>query len=256
MKIFFHVLIISCAMLLDAGGQTIYPCKAHTENGDPIEYQLEWEISLTGENFYILFSNDKKPFKEEILYMLIDRVSNESYIPYDSKAFHIDSSLTWIAHNYNLTEPGEYLIYFVNSVQKRMAEQKITVKYKDVSSPLASETSDTYYDNCQILFCEKVISGAAYRTLDEIYLHNGSATIYVLINNFKPLRSKTLSLNIWRKEFDEFLFDEFIESKKFKIDPLWNHTFFKLIFNRVGEYKLAVSNENNILIKYNFLKVF
>lgn len=236
--------------------QTIYPCKTHTREGEPIDYQLEWNISPRGEYISILFSNDEKPFGEELLYLLIDKKSNDSYIPFDSKVISIDSSSTWAAQNYRLSEPGEFLIYFTDSSQKRLAQQKISVDYRATFSYSSNDITDIYYDNCQMLFCERVIAGQTFKVRNDLYLKNGRATIYIYLNNFKSLRTTRLSVMIWRKEPRDFSFNEFVDSKKYKIDPLWPDTFFKYQFNEPGEYKIAVYNDKDALIKYNFIKVF
>ena len=255
MKKYFYTHIVLLIFVSSSWAQTIYPCKAHTESGEPIDYQLEWKISPKGEYINIVFSNDGKEFEEEFLYVLIDKKSGDSYVPHDSKAYHIDPSSTWMVHKYKLTEPGEYLIYFVNSTQKRLAEQKIKVVYQDTHSYSSNDATNVYYDNCQMLMCQRVIGGKPYQVLSDIYLKNGSATVYVYINNFKSFNTRKLTINVWRKEITGFEFDEYVNQRNFRIDPTWNDTFFKYSFTEPGEYKIAVYNEKDILIKFNFIRV-
>jgi hypothetical protein len=146
MKKYFLIHIVLLVIVSYTQAQTIYPCKTHTKDGDPIDYQLEWQISPKGEYIDIVISNDGKAFGEEFLYVLIDKKDGDSYIPLDSKAYHIDPSATWIVHKYKLTEPGEYLIYFVNSSQKRLAQQKIKVTYKDAHPLVPGDKSGVYYN--------------------------------------------------------------------------------------------------------------
>lgn len=256
MRIYLYSYIILLLLGSRLWAQTIYPCQAHTETGEPIEYQLEWTISPKGEYINLLLSNDGKEFGEEFIYFMIDKKAGDSYIPFDSKAYHIEPSTTWIVHNYKLIEPGEFLVYFVNSTQKRIAEQTIKVKYKDIYSYSSDDITDVYYDNCQMVFCQRVLAGKPHRILSKSAIKNGNALVYIYLNNYKSLNSRKLNVQIWRKGTSEFEYSEFEDSKKYRIDPLWNDTYFRYTFTAPGEYKVAVYNERDALIKFNFIRIY
>jgi len=235
--------------------QSIYTCITHTEKGEPVEFAKDWAINPKGQYIDILYQNGK-PFGEEILYLLIDKKADDSYIPFDSKAITVDPKSTWAVHNYKLSEPGEFLVYFMDSSQKRLKETTISVKYRDKYSFSSKDISNVYYDNCQMLFCERVISEKPYKIKNELYLVNGKGTLYAFINNYKPLNTRRLIVQVWRKDFRDFDFNDFVSTKKFKVDPIWVNAFFKITFDEPGEYKVSVYNEGEALIKYNFIKIY
>ena len=248
----FSFLIVASALK----AQTLYTCKAHTENGQPIEYQRNWNINPKGEYIYALLDNENKPLATETLYFMMDKIVEDGVIPYDSKVIKADSTATWIAYNQELSEPGEYLLYFTDTNQKKIASQKITVKYRDRYSFSSNDISNVYYDNCKMVFCQRVIAGKTYKERNDLYLKNGKGMLYCYLNNYKSLNTGTLIVNFWRKDRRSFEYNEIVKTKKYKVDPLWNDTFFKCFFDRPGDYKIAVYNENEALIKYNFVKVY
>lgn len=255
MKLALKYSICFLILLQFLPAQSIYTSVTHTESGEPVDFAREWKINPKGQYIDILYQNDK-PFNQEIIYLLIDKKSDDSYIPFDSKAITIDPEKSWVVHNYKLTEPGEFLIYFMDSSQKRLKEESISVEYRDKYSLSANDISNVYYDNCQMLFCERVIGEKPYKVRNDLHLVNGKGTLYAFLNNYKPLNTRRLIVQVWRKDFRDFEFDDFVITKKYKVNPIWGNTFFKLTFNEPGEYKIYVYNESEALIKYNFLKIY
>lgn len=69
------------------------------------------------------------------------------------------------------------------------------------------------------------------------------------------LNSTKLLVDIWKKENSKFDYDKFVESKKFEMDPTWPDVFFRYKFKEPGEYKIAIYNSNEVLIKSGYIRV-
>jgi hypothetical protein len=86
-------------------------------------------------------------------------------------------------------------------------------------------------------------------------LSQDAGQIYIFLNSNDSLKTSILQMNVWRKTEDSMNFDEFIETKKYKVEPTWFDTFFRYIFKETGEYQVSIYNENEQLIKSNYITV-
>ncbi|OGU59139.1 MAG: hypothetical protein A2V66_12820 [Ignavibacteria bacterium RBG_13_36_8] len=234
--------------------QQIYFCQSHTENGEPINASIIWNLKAWGENIFILYNNGNKPIKEPILYMLIDKYTNDKYYPFDSRAIHIEKQIPWVVQNYKFTEPGKYEVYFMGSTHERLVSARFTINIEETANPQKRQISNFYYDNCELLFCQVVIGGKPYNVKKTISMSAGGST-YIYLNNENPLNTEQLLVNVWRKKNRAFDYDEFIESKKFGMKTEWKDVFFKYKFKAPGEYKISIYNDREIQIKTGFITV-
>jgi len=86
-------------------------------------------------------------------------------------------------------------------------------------------------------------------------LSENNGEIYIKITNFSPLKTEVILVDIWKKEHRSFEYDEYVESKKYRIDPEWKDTFFKYRFPEPGEYKIVIYNQAEVLIKTGYINV-
>lgn len=250
-KIF--LIFIFLANLIPA--QQVYFVDSYTEDGEPIGAKNEWEIKPWGSFIYVLLDVEEEKLKGNVVYLFVDKLEDGEYQPFDSKAINIKYSPKWVVYNYKFTQIGEYDVYFVTEAQKRFAGEKVTIKYEETFTNRRVTTSRTYYDNCRITFCRKVlVGGEPLGVVNSISLSKTS-TIHVLINNYQALNTSKLLVDVWRKKNRMFEYDEFVESKKFRINPDWPDAFFKYIFSRPGEYKFSIYNENEVAIQTGYFTV-
>jgi len=249
-RIFFFLFIFISTVTYS---QEIYVCESHTENGEPIGADIEWEIKPWGSYVYLLY-RQSEPIEGSLVYLLIDKLDNDRYQPFESRAIHLEGKVKWVAQNYKFTQPGEYEVYFMSSNEERLATEIITVTVNE-NFRNALNLSNFYYDNTQLTFCQRVIEGKAYNIKKVLSMSRDAGKVYLYLKNSQPLNTGIIMVNVWRKSDNDFDYGEFVYSKKFKMDKSWPDVFFRLNFPSSGEYQISIYNEEEELIRYGFLKV-
>ena len=69
-KIIFYILFFSSIV----SAQQLYFCKSYTENGKPIDVQINWSIKPWGTQIFALFDNEGKKLENTHLYLFIDKL--------------------------------------------------------------------------------------------------------------------------------------------------------------------------------------
>lgn len=232
--------------------QEIFFCKSISESGKPIDADIKWKIEPYGTTITILFSSKTK-LDNSIYYLFIDKKFVNEFKPYDSKTTRPEESTTWIAYEYKFKEEGEFEIYVMNSNQKILATNHLTTSFSNFynSNTPKEELGYSYYDNSKVIFCERVFTNKPYNT----FLSTSVGRVYVYLDNAKSLNTDIILVYIYKKKNRAFEYDEFVESKKFRVEPTWNNTYFKYSFKQPGDYKILIYNKNEQPIKNGFLKV-
>jgi len=261
-KNYKHMKLIQLIFLLAAFsfsgllGQTLYVAETVTENGEPIGAFNYWKIKPWGKSLFIILDNEGNEINDNIIYLFVDKKNDESYAPFDSKAVTIESSATWVSYNYKFTESGEYEIYFINTSQEKLASLKISIESEEHAYTEAA-TRSRYYDNSKIIFCAKVLfGGTTLGVRNRTAFQESSGLIYLKLENYAPLKTSIILVDVWRKKNRTFEYDEFIESKKYRVDPEWPDTFFKYQFSETGQYKFAIYNENEVQIVSGYFTIY
>ena len=244
----FKFLLLTLFLIVsNLSAQQIYFSKAHTESGEPIDAVNRFTIEPSGGSIYILMRDENNNIEDEILYIFIDKKFDNDYKPFDSKTIRNPDKKNWVAYNYEFTDPGEYEIYIVNTAQKRMTSGKLSVRYKKFEPKETEETRASYYRNTNIVFAERVFNGKAFNEKSSLSMSNGGA-INVYLSMRRPLNTDRLLVDVWKKEGLDGDYIEYVESKKFKVEPEWLHAFFKYNFRSRGEYKISIHNADEELI--------
>ena len=251
-----HHLILFFLLSVTVSAQKIYFCRGVTNDGAPLNIVHSFEIDPAGNYLYVVLNNDERPLKSDMLYLFVDKFVGTVYEPFDSKVIKIDSGATWASFNYKFAEPGDYKIYFINIKQKKIAESTITVKLKEEYVQERSAVTSSYYDYCQFVFCEIVLGGKPVRIKSRAYTKKNEGLMYAYINNGAPLNTNVIIVDIWKRGENSFDYDEFVETKKFKVDPEWTDTYFKYQFKKPGAYKFTVYNQNEVIMCKNYITVY
>lgn len=231
----------------DISAQSLYFSRAHTEQGEPIDAVNRLTIDPSGGSVYILLRDEKNNIEDDILYIFIDKKFDDEYKPFDSKTVRNPEKKDWLAYNYEFQDQGEYEIYIVNSAQKRMASGKISVKYRTFQPEETKETRAAYYRGADIIFAERVFNGQPFNQRSSLSLSNGGfINVYLRMN--RSFNTDKLLLDVWKKKNQDGDYVEYVESKKFKVEPEWRHTFFKYNFRSPGEYKISIHDAEEKLI--------
>jgi hypothetical protein len=235
-------------------GQELFFCESHTENGEPVNAALHWKIKPWGSTIFILFNNGSK-ITDDLLYIFIDKLTEDSFQPFDSKAVTIRGEMTWFAESYKFVDPGEYDISIVSSTNKRLVKQKLKI---EVSETYSAETltSTNYYSGSTMLFCERVFSNKPYGIRKDYAVSKNDGIIFVMLDNKKPLNTEIIYVDIWKKGIRTFEYDQFVETKKFKVDPEWQDTYFRYKFIEPGDYKISISADGEVPMNSKTIKVY
>jgi hypothetical protein len=240
-----------------SAAQQIYFTSSYTEDGEPIGAKNIWEIKPWGSFVYIFLDNEGERFSNPMLYMFVDKMEpDSSFEPFDSKAINVPYNQRWIAYNYKFTLPGEYEFYFTDKNQNIIAEERVTVQYESTNYSVRTPSSSSYYENCSILFCEKILVGGDPLGVKTSLSISQSNQVYVVLNNYKPLKTGKLLLDVWRKRNRAFDYDDYMFSKKYRLNPEWPDAYFLFTFEEPGDYKLSIYNENEVYIKSGYIKVY
>ncbi len=247
--------IILLLFFVNIKSQNIYFCTGHTSSGVPINPTNTLKIEPSGSYIFILLKNYQK-LKPQLFYMFIDKRNNNSYEPFDSKVIRLFKNKYWLAYNYKFVEPGKYKVYFLDSQQKKIAQDTLRVKLKEKYLNGRIIATSDYYSNCEFLFCEIVLGGKPVHIRQTAYLKKNKGLMFGYLDNGTPLNTSKIIVDIWLKNKETGDYDELYETKKFKIVPEWSFTYFRYFFKKPGEYKFSVYNEENVLIKSAFITVY
>ncbi len=249
-----QIFIILVSMLTIVKGQTVYVAQSITEQNEPINAHNYWEIEPWGKSLFIILDNENQNLDGNIVYLFIDKYIDGKYQPFDSKSINIQENSRRIKYDYKFSGTGKYKLYFINISQENIASTIVTISEK-VRKQNTTKRSN-YYDSVELIFCEKVlVGGTPIGITKRASLRENGGQIYIKLTNFSPLKSEVILVDFWRKEYRSFEYDEYLESKKFRIDPEWSDTYFKYKFPKAGEYKIVIYNQEEVLIKTGYINV-
>lgn len=253
---YFFLLIITLFLFTSVGqAQTIYVSDTVTEDNEPINANNKWEIDPWGKTLHVVLDNEDTKLEGNVVYLFIDKLNGKSYEPFDSKSINIQQNVRRINYEYNFSETGIYKLYYVNISQKILAYIVVTITAKTNKRTKTVKRSN-YYDNVELLFCQKVlVGGTPIGVTKRTSLRENNGEIYVKFVNFSPLKTDVILVDFWRKEHRSFEYDEYVESKKYRIDPDWKDTYFKYKFKKAGEYKIDIYNQEEVLISTGYINV-
>ncbi len=248
--------ILSLIVSVNLFAQDIFVCKAHTDDGNPIEATNNWKIKPWGSQLYILFKDWKKNMASSSTYLFIDKQKGDDFEPYESAAINLPKNRNWITYRYNFKEVGSYNIYFVDDSDNILASVEIDIDFDNSYTETTAPKTSNYYDKSILTFTDKILyGGRPFNKIKSTSISKNNGQIYIKIENYEPLKSNKLVLDVWKKEGRSFGYDKFVESKKFKIDPNWPDAYFKYSFTSPGNYKISIYNESETLIKSGYFKV-
>jgi len=253
MKKYILITFLLCTSIVSA--QTITFALSHTENGEPVDAQYNWQISNQTLSLYIILNNNK-PISAPLVYLFIDKKDrNNSYYPFDSKVIKVDGSKNWVAYNYKFIEPGTYHVYFQSADQKKIADGNVVIIRKSFDDNAFTNGQSRFYEEYQLKFCEVVIAGKPMNISNLFSLRKHGRNVFFYMKSYHALNTEKIFVNIYTKKEFDFGYEEFVDSKKYKVDPTWDDTFFKYKFFKAGDYKVMIFNDNEELMATGYLSI-
>lgn len=254
MKKFRIFLIVFLFSLSGSFAQSIYVSESVTEDGEAIGANNTWNIDAWGKSLFIVYDNGK-PITNNILYLFIDKFVSGSFQPFESKVVEIEEKANFIKYDHKFMETGKFKVYVVNEDQETLSSMLLTLKTDTRGETKAAE-SENYYDGIGLIFSEYIlVGGTPLGIVKSISLSKSNGWVYMKISHYAPLNSSILQVDFWGKEGNAFDFDQYIETKKYKIDPTWHDTYFRYQFTRPGRFKIVFYNEFEAIIKTGYITV-
>lgn len=255
MKILLKITFLLFFFSIFNFSQQLYFCESYTEDGKPIDANYTWQIKPWGKQLYVLFDNEGQEIEGRLIYIFVDKDNEGKFEPFDSKALQIRDGAEWVVYNYKFIELGEYNFFVVNSEKDTVASEKIVIKLEDELEGSRSTFTTLYYDNTDIVFCERMIAGKPVNEFTQTSFNKNNGLVFIYISNRNQLNTEKLFVDFWRKKNSTFEYDEYIESKKYRMEPGWNDVYFRYNFTEPGEYKVSIYNDNEILIKNGYIRI-
>lgn len=234
--------------------QEIFLCESYSEDGIPVGPLNKIEIKPYGTAVYVLINNEEK-FSDPLLYMFIDKLNDDKYVPFDSKTLNIDINKHWAVTNFEFKEPGSYEIYFLNTSQKRLATTKVKTFFAIENRNQVISTEFQSAGDCEFVFCELVINGKPVNKFNSISLSNFGGQVFIYLNNFVPFGIEKIIIQVWKRSIENRNYEELLDSKKFRILPDWSDTFFRYIFTQIGDFKIDIFDDQNNFIASNTITI-
>lgn len=254
-KIVLSFLIIATAIFaqLSPGNECkLYIAKTYTEFGEPIG-AINSSFAEPEKTYSIILSNGNKDFKEHIVFLFIEKHGNKNPLDQFSKLIRTEKGKSFVAFNYSFTDAGKYDIYFTDFARNKLVAQTITVKAPAKTLPGKAVIGESRA-SLNIIFCKRVIGELPIDFVKSVSLNKDGGEVYFFISDEKPLSTNLIMISAWKKKFNAG-YDQFMSSKKFKVNSEWLNTFFKYRFESPGEYKINIYDENEILLKSAYIIV-
>ena len=248
-KTLFILVLIPSIIL----SQKIYISSAYTENGQPVGL-VKNNLVEKNKTYSIILNSGENKFTEHIVFLIIEKQGNENRLNRFAKLLRTEDNKNWVAYNYSFTEPGVYDVYFTDYTRHNIAETTVSVdsKTKPSQEILSKVESRGAID---VVFCEKIIGGNPINHRTSLSMIKDNGFIYIYIADVNPLGTDKILLNMWRNNGNGSTYDEYIDTKKYKIDPTWTDTYFKYRFLKPGDYKINFFNAKEILLKTAYITV-
>lgn len=145
------ILFIFVAGITYATAQRIYFCDNYTQSGEPIGSNTLRSCPPEGGFVYILFQNGADLIREDRLYLSVDKLSGDNYIPFDVKEVYPDKSKSWLVYDYNFINTGDYRVTVKNAQSKELAKDFIKLVPVENKSTTSS-TGGIDYDDPSSMF--------------------------------------------------------------------------------------------------------
>ncbi len=234
--------------------QELYFAQSYTTSGTAINAKHSWLIPATGKSIFILFNADGVKIKNNEVYLYIDKLVGNKYIPKNTVTIRFSDGKNWFVHREKFTEAGKYKVYVIDKENRTLASDILIIKVKAPKLIDVKKASAPYYRNVRMTFSEWVIGGKPFHELTVKYLSRKPDSVCVYLKhpdslNTSRIYAKFYKQNPLTKSWE--LFDE----KEYAILPMWDYIFFKYFFGEPGIYKVEVYDEKKEFIKSAYLKV-
>ena len=151
--------------------------------------------------------------------------------------------------NMNVLEPVQAL-KFPSAENATKSLDKTSNNIDSYSEP----NSTLYYANSSVKFCTLLDASQQPQNANTLfYIGSDGSWVYVFVKNEKPLATSELIVDVFRKRNGAS--DEFVETKRFTVEPAWYDTHFKYSFFQAGDYKVSVYTADEAWINTGYVNI-
>jgi hypothetical protein len=137
-------LSVLAMMFINAGAQRIYFCDNYTAAGEPIGANTKLSCPAEGGYIYILYQNGSLNMASNKVYLYVDKLATNDYVPYDVKDLDADQSKNWVVYDYHFVTPGDYRVTVKDPNMKELAKDYVSLVPKETTT--TESTDDDYLD--------------------------------------------------------------------------------------------------------------
>ncbi|MEO0310837.1 MAG: hypothetical protein RIQ89_494 [Bacteroidota bacterium] len=250
MKSYFQVLLF-CSLSIAALGQSpIIFCDTIGPSGSAVNEGNTWQMDEEGGDLMMLLKENL--IEKQIVNFNIFRLERGIYRLFDTQQATTQNNVTSITYKFKLH--GDYRVDAVlnNALKGRGFLTLLPASTtNDSSYTLSADTIITdrtpknYYKASSAYTTDGVLENGG-REKKEFRLATCGGEIYVYIDNYKKLKTTTVTLELWKKEGSEY--KQPIQTESYAIEPDWEITYFKIKVESKGDYKVSLFNTGNQLI--------
>jgi hypothetical protein len=256
MRIKVLLLIVILLNVIILQGQRVYFCDNYTQTGEPIGTQSRVLCPPEGGYIYILFQNGQEKLMSGNYFLNIEKLSGESYVPFDVKSVTAETTKNWFVYDYQFLTSGNYKVTVKNPSANEVTFEYITLVPDESSGNSFTDiyddpTSTFYYTYSKVEATTTINSSngeiSGPYTSFSIDKSLGGRIHFKVTNDGKSMGTDQFTVYVDKKN-DAGQFDAF-DSKYFTLtnkNATWEK--FYLDFYTSGEYSISVYSSAKVLI--------
>jgi len=240
------LLVWVCLGWMALPAQQLVFCLDHTKDGTPLAGGGEFELDQFGQELDLLF-RDQQKINTPKLYFFIDRMIDSVYVEHDTRSTMTRQDRAWHSIQYRFDRTGRYRVLVLDADKAELCRAEVDVNVlRDVGGP-------SYYRDLELHFCHQIQDGEPDTKLKAVSLEQQKRSpVKVLVKHFRPLRTESIVIDIWKKGDEE---DEYQETLEYRVEPHWAFTQFVYPFKTAGTYFIRVYSEDDVWMGSGALQV-
>jgi hypothetical protein len=246
----------SVFILINLNAQRVYFCDSYTSTGEPIGSNTKVSCPADGGYIYFLYQNGSTNLSQGSYHIYVDKLSEETYLPFDVKAVEADPSKKWFAYDYNFRTAGDYRITIKNPALADMIREYLTL----IPEQSTGSSYSGIFDDPESIFyytystIEATVSvnastgqtGGSFESFN-IDREQGGRIFFKLSNGDKAVN--TQSLNVFVEKMDTGGTAQAFDNKTYPVqnqNSAW--TYFSFDFFEPGKFTLNVYSADMVFI--------
>jgi hypothetical protein len=216
----------------------LYFCGNYTDEGEPLKVSDTFTLGENGGYVYILFSNKKKVIHAKTLNVVVTKLKDKVYLPYDKQVMQVQDKKSWAIIDYHFTDGGNFKVSVEENNGRELSKNFLTVTLRNPNESQSQDMSpDEKYYSATILFCKSVKDGVPKETGHSFNRGN----VYLFLKNDNKLATDSIKVKYYRIPPGGNAYEPY-DVKRYGISGTYYETYFDMEFMDAGEYKVEIYN--------------